>query len=75
MSTDKTISPLQILTSPTRKLVGIQVYPNCSAKFRALKRLSQNKIKEIIQSKERWIIRKIDFFKQNQPQSIKLKEY
>lgn len=67
--------PLQILTSPTRKSIGIQVYPDCSVKVRVPKRLSQNKIDEIIKSKESWIAKKIEFFQQNQPQNIKPKEY
>jgi predicted metal-dependent hydrolase len=44
-------------------------------KVRVPQRLSQNKINEIIQSKENWITKKIEFFKQNQPQGIKLKDY
>lgn len=71
----KQLYTLQIIQSPTRKSIGIQVYPDCSVKIRVPKRLSQSKIDEIIKLKESWIVKKIEFFTQNQTTNTKPKEY
>ena len=71
---NKTI-PLQILHSSTRKSIGIQVYPDGSVKVRVPKWLSQKKIDEIIQQKQSWINKKVEYFQQNQKEIPKKKEY
>lgn len=67
--------PLQILASPTRKSIGIQVYPDCSVKVRVPKWLSQKKIDEVIEQKQDWINKKLQYFQQNQREIPKEKEY
>jgi len=69
------IYPLQILSSPTRKSIGIQVYPDCSVKVRVPKWLSQQRIDEIIEQKQGWINKKVEYFQQNQKEPPKEKEY
>jgi predicted metal-dependent hydrolase len=64
---------LQIIPSPTRKTIAIQVYPDCSVKVRVPKWLSQKKINEIIEQKQDWINNKLEYFQQTE--QPKKKEY
>lgn len=66
--------PIQVIYSK-RKSVSIQVHPNCTIKVRVPSTLCQNKINKIIELKQNWITKKIAFFKQNQTQNFKTKEY
>lgn len=67
--------PLQIQTSTKRKTIGICVYPSAAVKVYVPTGTPQGKIDEVIKSKEKWIIDKIEHFKQSSSIEIKKKEY
>ena len=64
-----------IIVSSKRKTVSVTIYPDARVVIRVPKRLPQEKINNIVKSKEDWIIKKIQYFKENQLQEIKQKEY
>ena len=64
-----------IIVSSKRKTVSVTIYPDARVVIRVPKRLPQEKINDIVKSKEDWIIKKIQYFKENQLQEIKQKEY
>lgn len=66
---------LQISTSNKRRSVSITVYPNCDVKVVAPANMKHAKLHEIIKTKESWIIKKIEYFKQNAIPQIVKKEY
>ena len=67
--------PLQIQTSTKRKTIGICVYPSAAVKVYVPTGTPQDKIDEVIKSKEKWIIEKIEQFKASKTAEIKKKEY
>jgi predicted metal-dependent hydrolase len=67
--------PLQIQTSAKRKSIGICVYPTADVKVYVPTGTTQARIEEVIKSKEKWIIEKIEGFKANKIAEIKKKEY
>jgi predicted metal-dependent hydrolase len=54
-----------IIVSPKRKTVAVTVYPNTRVVVRVPKKLPQEKIDDIVKSKEDWIMKKIQYFESN----------
>ncbi len=64
-----------IIVSSKRKTVSVTIYPDARVVIRVPKRLPQEKIDDIVKSKEDWIIKKIQYFEENKLQEVKEKEY
>ena len=64
-----------IIVSPKRKTVAVTVYPDTRIVVRVPKKLPQEKIDDIVKSKEDWIVKKIKYFQENKQVEIKHKEY
>lgn len=67
--------PLQIQKSNKRKTISICVYPDASVKIYVPSGTTQSRINEVIKLKERWIINKVEKFKNSKAFSIQKKEY
>lgn len=69
------IEKIEIIRSSNRRSIGISVYPDCSVKVRAPKRIAQYRIDEIVKSRIGWINKKIEYFVQNPPKRTQEKQY
>lgn len=68
------ISKIQIIKSQ-RRTIGISIHPDLTIKIRAPKSISTDKINEIIKLKEKWILKKIQYFKTKQLREKYIKKY
>jgi predicted metal-dependent hydrolase len=69
------MNDIEIKKSNRRKTFAIKISRNAKITVFAPHKISDNKIKEMIESKSDWILKKIDYIKNNNIYCIKPKEY